>query len=202
MQKESLSFFCTLLNLSSLREDKLWPSAIIMLFCLNFVSLFRFLQFSFTSLLGKSVRVNLSSFLCIYPNIYSSFIILDPTVSKWVSSEEISITFFMHPIHNNFLAKEPTNRVTRLLKQQVCVKGSTTLVCWYFEEKLEEIALLLARIFCFSSFLVACFSSVFWEETCSWWMNATNSYNKFKWQRLFSPLFFRRSLVRDDVPKF
>ena len=40
MQKESLSFFCTLLNLSSLREDKLWPSTIIFLFCLNFASLF------------------------------------------------------------------------------------------------------------------------------------------------------------------
>lgn len=46
MQKESLSFFCTLLNLSSLREDKLWPSAIIFFllleFCFTFQVFFNF----------------------------------------------------------------------------------------------------------------------------------------------------------------
>ena len=122
MQKESLSFFCTLLNLSSLREDKLWPSAIIFFllleFCFTFQVFFNFPLHRYWEKVCVSIWV---LFFAFYPNIYSSFIILDPTVSKWVSSEEISLTFFMHLIHNNFLAKEPTNRVTRLLKQQVCV---------------------------------------------------------------------------------
>lgn len=53
MQKESLSFFCTLLNLSSLREDKLWPSTIIFLFCLKFASLFRFSSIFLYIAIGK-----------------------------------------------------------------------------------------------------------------------------------------------------
>lgn len=65
MQKESLSFFCTLLNLSSLREDKLWPSAITFLFCLNFASLFRFSSIFLYIAIGKKCACHLSSFLCI-----------------------------------------------------------------------------------------------------------------------------------------